>query len=77
MSEPREFWLIEYKEYGQWSAHDSEHYDTDIHVIEYSAYDLKQKQLERAIEALGKIAKREYSMAEQALKDIEDMNNHE
>ena len=35
---PREFWLTEHKEYDQWSAHDAEQYDTDIHVIEHQAY---------------------------------------
>ena len=45
----REFWLTENKEYEYWSAHDTEQYDDDIHVIEYAAFEELQEQAARAI----------------------------
>jgi len=45
MSKPREFWLQELKDYDQWSAHDHEQYDDDVHVIEFSAYATILKEL--------------------------------
>lgn len=59
----REFWLTELKDYDQWSAHDSEQYDDDIHVIEKWEYDAlvhayRQTTIERdkALDLLDAIA---------------------